>query len=388
MLASHYASVYTPDSSTLVHLLDTDTALNWTPFTIEEVILELRRLKVQQSPEPDGIHQLILRELADELALPLSNLFNLSFTQGRLPRQWMDAVIVPLPKVGDRSDPGNYRPVSLISVVGKAMKRLVAARLRQHLVCHGHLCHHQHGFRPDRSCLSNLILVQECLTEDKAKGHETDIIFVDFSSVLGLLMFLVYVNELHGQLCSPSLMYADDIKIWRTIKDPNDRSSLQADLNNVAQWADTWALQVNTAKCAHLHLGRTDSEVVYNFQGTILRTTSCERDLGVMVTSLPKTRENTNRVYASAWSILGPIRRSFNHLTMDTFRLLYASHVRPRLEYGGAATYPYTPGELNQLERVQHAASRLVVGQRGISYEGLLQATGLFRIAYLRLREI
>ncbi|VDP76948.1 unnamed protein product [Echinostoma caproni] len=105
MLASHYASVHTPASSTLAHLLDADTALNWAPFTIGGVALELRRLKVHQSPGPDGVHPLILKELADELPAPLCNLFNLSFTQGRLPRQWKNAVIVPLPKVGDRSDP-------------------------------------------------------------------------------------------------------------------------------------------------------------------------------------------------------------------------------------------------------------------------------------------
>ncbi|VDP36010.1 unnamed protein product [Echinostoma caproni] len=103
--------------------------------------------------------------------------------------------------------------------------------------------------------------------------------------IFGPLLFVVYVNNLPGQVCSPSVMYADDIKIWRTIKDPNDRSSLQADLNNLAQWADTWALPVNTAKCAYQHLGRADSEVVYNFQGMTLRTTSCERDLSIIVTS-------------------------------------------------------------------------------------------------------
>ncbi|VDP84090.1 unnamed protein product [Echinostoma caproni] len=86
MLASHYASVYTPASSTLAHLLDTDTALNWAPFTIGEMALELRRLKVHQSPGPGGVHPLILKQLADELAAPLCNLFHLSFTQGRLPR--------------------------------------------------------------------------------------------------------------------------------------------------------------------------------------------------------------------------------------------------------------------------------------------------------------
>ncbi|VDP36398.1 unnamed protein product, partial [Echinostoma caproni] len=67
---------------------------------------------------------------------------------------------------------------------------------------------------------------------------------------------------------------------------------------------------------------------------------------------------------------------------MDDFRLLYASHVRPTLEYGGAVIYPCTAGELDKLERVQLAATRLVVGLRGTSYEGRLQATGLFPIVY------
>ncbi|VDP94905.1 unnamed protein product [Echinostoma caproni] len=100
MLTSHYASVYTPDSSTLAHLLNTDTSLNWAPFTIGELALELRRLKVYQSPGPDGVHPLILEKLADECAALLCNLFNLPFTQGHLPRQWEDFVIVPLPKLG------------------------------------------------------------------------------------------------------------------------------------------------------------------------------------------------------------------------------------------------------------------------------------------------
>ncbi|VDP23389.1 unnamed protein product [Echinostoma caproni] len=71
---------------------------------------------------------------------------------------------------------------------------------------------------------------------------------------------------------------------------------------------------------------------------------------------------------------------------MNAFRLLYASHVIPRLEYGGVATFSCTAGELAKLERVQRAATRLVVGLRGASYEGRYQATGLFPIAYRLLR--
>ncbi|VDP91316.1 unnamed protein product [Echinostoma caproni] len=80
MLASHYASMYTRDKGTLAHLPGTETAMNWTPFIIGEVALELHRLKVHQLPGPDGVHPLILRELADELALLLYKLFNLLFT--------------------------------------------------------------------------------------------------------------------------------------------------------------------------------------------------------------------------------------------------------------------------------------------------------------------
>ncbi|VDP94300.1 unnamed protein product [Echinostoma caproni] len=67
---------------------------------------------------------------------------------------------------------------------------------------------------------------------------------------------------------------------------------------------------------------------------------------------------------------------------MDAFRLLYAFHVKPRLEYGDAATCPCTADELAKLERVQPAAIRLVVELRGTNYEGRLQATGQFPVAY------
>ncbi|VDP87729.1 unnamed protein product [Echinostoma caproni] len=108
-------------------------------------------------------------------------------------------------------------------------------------------------------------------------------------SVLGPLFFVVIVNDLPGLLQSPSLMYADDIKMWRTMEGEENWSTLQADLNNLAQWAATWALPVITAECDHLNLGRTESEVVYNFQGTTLRRTLCEKNLGVLVTSSLKT---------------------------------------------------------------------------------------------------
>ncbi|VDP85603.1 unnamed protein product [Echinostoma caproni] len=72
---------------------------------------------------------------------------------------------------------------------------------------------------------------------------------------------------------------------------------------------------------------------------------------------------------------------------MDASRLLCDAHVKRRLEYGGAATYPCAAGELAKLERVLPAATRLVFVLRGTSYAGRMQATGLFSIAHRLLRE-
>nr|CAH8846634.1 unnamed protein product [Trichobilharzia regenti] len=73
-------------------------------------------------------------------------------------------------------------------------------------------------------------------------------------SVLGPLLFLLYVNESPGTLTS--LLFADDIKIWRTVNNNGDRSVLQTDLDNLAQWSSLWSLEMNARKSAVMHLGQ------------------------------------------------------------------------------------------------------------------------------------
>ncbi|VDP74541.1 unnamed protein product [Echinostoma caproni] len=68
------------------------------------------------------------------------------------------------------------------------MERQMAARFRQHLVSHGHLCHQHYGFQPGRPCISNLLMARECWTEDNTKGHETGIIFVDFNKTFDKML--------------------------------------------------------------------------------------------------------------------------------------------------------------------------------------------------------
>ena len=395
-------------------------------------------------PGPDDIHPAIFKELAVILAEPLSNLFTLSLRQGRLPNDWKQAVVTPMHKSGNKHDPGNYRPVSLTCVACKIMEKVLAHRIRQHLEANALLHPGQHGFRRGRSCITNLLTAREKWVEARSAGEDVDVIFVDFSkafdkvphprllqklvtygivgdtldwledflvgrhfsvrvhlvrssemdvrsgvpqgSVLGPLLFLIYVNDLLEYIQSPCIMYADDLKIWRAIKDEDDADRVQNDLDFLVQWAASWCLPINAAKCSYMHIGRENSVNAYHIGGVLLPLTQCERDLGVMVSNTLKTSKHTEKVCANARGMLGAIRRSFYKLSPAAFKVLYASHVRPRLEYGGPAAYPITQGELDQVERVQRAATRLVDGLQGKTYEERLQSLDLYPQHYRRLR--
>ncbi|KGL88360.1 RNA-directed DNA polymerase from mobile element jockey, partial [Charadrius vociferus] len=93
----------------------------------------LAKLDIHKSMGPDGMHPRVLRELADVIARPLSIIFERSWGTGEVPEDWRKADISPIFKKGKKEDPGNYRPVSLTSVPGKVMERLILDVLSKHI---------------------------------------------------------------------------------------------------------------------------------------------------------------------------------------------------------------------------------------------------------------
>ena len=141
----------------------------------------LANLKPNKACGPDNIPSRLLKELSNELSPIFTILFQASINQGRVPKDWKLANVSPLFKKGDKSDPGNYRPVSLTSITCKILEHIIYSRIINHLDKHNVLCSHQHGFRKNRSCETQLIGLIDDFSKGLDNNHQIDAILLDFS---------------------------------------------------------------------------------------------------------------------------------------------------------------------------------------------------------------
>ena len=240
----------------------------------------LENLKPHSASGPDGIPTMLLKHTAEEIAPAVTMLFQASLDQGQVPTQWKKKHIVPLFKKGSRHDVANYRPISLTSVLCKFCEHIIHCAVIQHLDVNKILSDAQHGFRKFRSCETQLI----CMLDDLSKGlddkAQIDVVLLDYAkafdkvshrhllkkvqhygvagktlewiadflysrtqsvlvdgqqsnktyvtsgvqqgSVLGPLLFLIYINDLPNCLTSTTTrLFADD-SVYRHISSPAD----------------------------------------------------------------------------------------------------------------------------------------------------------------------
>ena len=158
----------------------TDKTLTVGEISQADVSKKLSQLLVNKSPGPDGLHPKVLKEMSGILDLPLTILFNKSLKEGELPDDWTTADVIAIFKKGSKLEAGNYRPVSLTSIPCKVLESIVRDRLLKHLEGNSLLSAEQHGFRCNRSCLTNLLETFEEWTRALDEGFGIDAIFLDY----------------------------------------------------------------------------------------------------------------------------------------------------------------------------------------------------------------
>ena len=206
-------------------------------------------------------------------------------------------------------------------------------------------------------------------------------------SVLGPILFLIFINDLPDCLSSLCKIFADDTKVYNL---SNKHDTLQDDLYALQDWSEKWHLFFNSVKCKCIYYGPKNPTRSYQFKsenGPIVLTKATEeKDLGVIFDPTLKFDIHINSIISKANSMLGIIKRNFLFIDKAIFLKLYKALVRPHLEYGQIIWYPHLKRQSVSLEKVQRRATKLVKSIANLPYLNRLKVLELPTLKYRRLR--
>ena len=410
-------------------------------YSVDEVILttlitpgivkeKLTSLNPNKSPGHDKWHPFFLSNIADAICVPLSILFKKSLKEGAHD-SWKKAIIAAIYKKGKKNDPGNYRPVSLTSVISKIMESIVRDALVTHLMNNELITDPQHGFVPGRDCITQLLVCMEEWTNMIENGVCFDVIYTDFSkafdsvphkrlfikleslgikgdilnwiksflrgrtqsvnvngahsswkkvlsgipqgSVIGPILFVIFINDMPDSVKhSICRLFADDCKLYGKVL-ANGENMVQSDLAQLEEWSRIWQLPFNAPKCKTMHFGHKNPMFSYVLNGTQLESITTEKD-------------HTATATKKANQILGVIKRAYKTRDANTIATLYKTMVRQPLEYGNAIWGPCYVGDMKLVEGVQRRATKLIPHLYELPYEDRLKFLKLPSMEYRRLR--
>ena len=282
------------------------------PLEVESV---LKSLPVAKASGPDGLSNRVLRELSKELSVPYCSLFNESLSVGIVPSSYKEANVCPVPKAGDLSQVSNYRPISLLNSENKVLGRLVFKNLFNHLRDNNLLSSLQSGFLPGDSTVNQLTFLYNTFSHALDSGKEVRAVFCDISkafdrvwhagllvklhaagvtgnvhawfadylsnrkqrvvlpgavsdwasiragvpqgSILGPLLFLLYINDIVHDIGSNIRLFADDTSLFIIVDDSvTSAGCINTDLVRISKWASTWLVTFNPSKTETLLISR------------------------------------------------------------------------------------------------------------------------------------
>ena len=370
-------------------------------ISTSEIIDTFKDLNNSKSSGPDIFSPSIIIRNSYLLALPLQHIYNASLETGIYPAKLKIAKVIPIFKKGDSTAAGNYRPISLLSIFNKVFEKIIFRRLTFFFDKHKVLYQHQYGFRKQYSTTFDLINTIDNIYKWMEEGKFTAGIYLDFQkafdtvnheillhklhhygirgpmfkwltsyltnrlqytcinsclsrtlpvkfgvpqgSVLGPLLFLVYINDIcnASELVSPKL-FADDTNIFlcdHSLKQLNNKCSTA--LTQFADWINANKLSLNIDKTNYSIFATNNKKKEldnYLFElkidNCLILRTKCAKYLGVFIDDSLKWTNHIDFVYKSIIKYIGIFYKLRYKLSTAALRSLYFSTVYPRILYG------------------------------------------------------
>ncbi|KAF0724023.1 Uncharacterized protein FWK35_00030139, partial [Aphis craccivora] len=393
-------------------------------FDISDVEKGLSRLKGNNSIGPDGISGDFLFSIRSSICFPLWLLFRKSLDSRSYPEILKLSSITPIFKSGDISNVANYRPITIISHIGKLFESLVLSSIQA--AVNQIIIDEQHGFRPNWSVNTCNLVFTDYVFDAFAKKNQVDVIYTDFSKAFArvnhAVLMRVLANSGFGEPLlswfssylsdrkqsvkifgiksqkvihhSKFLLFADDLKLFLEIRSEQDCQLLQNDLYALDAWAVNIGLDFNVSKCCSksFYRGRTHLEFKSSLRGTYLVIEyNTVKDLGVFYDSNLNFHNHIDATCCKALKALGFLKLVCNKFKLITpLKAFYGALIRSILEFSVIIWNPHNASNMNQLERVQRkflsfSAYLLNIEHSPHDYDAVMDRLGLQSLADRRI---
>ena len=397
--------------------------LNFRPMFPSEIAKILDKMRPKTSYGQDMFSNKILKAIKDEIKKPLCHLINISIKHSYIPASWKVSKILPLHKGGHKTECSNFRPISLLSTFSKVLERCIADQVIDHMERQGLFYSQQYGFRKNRTCSHLLQKYQDIVFESRNKKHHCISVAIDCSkafdtinhrillaklesygidsswfkhylsgrrnyvnvgnqnsveteqdigvpqgSVLGSLLFSVYINDF--PLCNNAtlLLFADDSTIILTSDNIQTLyRKANCELKKIEDWLCANQLSVNVKKTKYLLHSHHNKKVPELFLGgqPIDRVGEKCKDkshkiLGVLIDEGLNYKYHIDSIYKKIQTVLAIIMRSKFILPLKIKMLLYNALIMSRLSYCCTIFGGTNETCIERLNKIQRKALRIV----------------------------
>jgi hypothetical protein len=402
----------------------TDSRLEFIQSTAEEISKILRSLDTGKANGPDGISNKMLKETEPAIASPLSDLINKSFEMAKVPKVWKGANVCPIFKKQDKATVSNYRPISLLSCVGKVQERVVFRHLYSYLQNNNLLTWKNSGFKELDSAINQLLFITDNINKALESGKEICMVFLDVSkafdrvwhsgllnklrcmgiegrlfdwicdyltdrrirvvingqksdwsypnagvpqgSILGPLLFLVFINDITEGIESDIHLFADDTSLIEIIDNYIESyAKLNRDLVRLSQWSNKWLVTFNAKKTVYLKISRKINKApnpILKLHGVTISEVTTHKHLGLTFNQTLTWSDHIHNLTTKAAQCVGLLRRICREVPRSCLEVLYKAMIRPILEYGDVIFDGSPELYTKRLENVQRQAALACTG--------------------------
>ena len=405
-------------------LQQSNTSLSSIELNTEEVQSTLKSLVTGKACGPDQINNRILKEPAVELAPVLTDLFNTSLLHCTVPDIWKKANVSPVHKKDDKSSVDNYRPISLLSSVGKTMEKLIHKHVHNYLLQNNIITCFQSGFTAGDSSVNQLVELYNTFCQALNEGKEVRAVFCDISkafdrvlhrgliaklkhysicgpllnwfisyltnrfqrvaipggvsgwleilagvpqgSILGPLLFIIFIIDIVKEIHSNIRLFADDTSLYIIVDFPDSAAQiLNLDLERLYNWAVQWLVKFNPIKTESLLFSRRvnlqDHPTLF-FNDVPIQEVVSHKHLGVYLSQRCDWQKHIDFIKEKARSRINLLRMLKFTINRKSLETIYFAYIRSLLEYADVLWDNCTQQQCNESEKIQLEAGRIVTG--------------------------